>query len=173
MSSETCLAKRKKSGVQPTSEPEDVMSTLSDPSIKDESGTDAGDEQQPDDTDEYVGAGIILEDIRIDDEARIWNVIDARLKQMQQDACKKIAKEWIKFVEPGKQTKHPYNGGPSKEESIKLYGDKNQGELTKPSWWCSTEGWKEGAGCRHKEPDHQKRSGNAVSPSAPFTLLII
>ena len=149
------------------------MSTLSGMNIKDESGTDAVDEEKPHDIDEYVGETIILEDIRIDDDTGIWYVIDVRLKQMHQDACKMIAKEWIKFVEPQKQSKHPYNGGSRKQESIRLHGKKNQGELTKPSWWCSTEGWKEGTGCRHKEPDHLKKSGNAVSPSVPFTLLII
>ena len=173
LSNETFLAKRRKPGVQPSTEPEDVMSTLDDPTIKNESDTDRGDEEEPDDTDEYVGAGIILEDIRIDDNVRISNIIDARLKQMRQDSCKKIAKEWIKAVEPRKQTKYPYNGGSSKEQSVSLYGKTNPGEFTRPPWWCSTQGWKEGEGCRHKEPDHQKKAGSVVSSYVLFSLLII
>ena len=158
--------------MQPPSEPEDVMSTPGGPTIKDESGTDTGNEEEPDDTDECIGVGIIVEDIRIDDDAKILDTIDVRLKQMNQNACKTIAKEWIKAIEPRKQSKHPYNGGASKAESISLYGDKNPGEFTKPPWWCSTQGWKTGEGCRHKEPDHQKKAGNAVSSSVLFSLLI-
>ena len=165
--------KRRKLGVQPPSEPGDVMSTLDDPAIKDESDTDRGDEEEPDDTDEYVGAGIILEGIRIDDDVKIWNIIDAWLNQMRQDFCKKIAKEWIKAVEPRKQTKYPYNGGHGKKEPASLNGENNPGESTRPPWWCSTQGWKEGEGCRHKEPDHQKKAGSVVSSCVLPSLLII
>ncbi|KAL8794909.1 MAG: hypothetical protein Q9195_002621 [Heterodermia aff. obscurata] len=141
------------------------MSTPGGPTIKDEDCIDTGDEEEPETSDECVGAGIILEDIRVDDDAKIWDHIDVLLKQMKQDACRKIAKEWIKVVEPRKQTKFPYNGGVRKVESVTLYGDKNPGEFTAPPWWCSTQGWDAGIGCRHKEPDHQKKSGNAVLSS--------
>ena len=169
----SCLAKRRKSGVQPPSELEDVIQSPGGQNIKDESCAETEDDEEPDDADEYDGLGIIVENIRIDDDATLWEFIDTRLKQMQQDACKKIAKDWIKAIEPQKQSKYPYNGGASKEESIRLHGDKNPGEFTKPPWWCSTQGWKEGEGCRHKEPDHQRKAGNAVPSSLPFGLLII
>ena len=147
--------------------------TLGSPIIKDERGADTGDEEDLDDDAEFVGAGIIVEDIRIDDDAKVWDVIDTRLKQMKQDACKIIAKEWIKAIEPRKQSKFPYNGGASRAESLRLHGPDCPGELTRPPWWCSALGWQEGEGCRHKEPDHQKKAGNPVSSSVLFNLLII
>ena len=173
LSNETCLAKRRRSGVQSPIESEDVMSILGGPTIKNENGINTGDEEESDDADQYVGAGIMLEAIRIDDDTKIWDIIDTRLKLMKQDACRKIAKDWIRDIEPRKQSKYPYNGGTSRQHSMRLYGDKNAGEFTTPPWWCSTQGWEEGIGCRHREPDHQKKAGKAVLSSVLFRLLII
>ena len=130
-------------------------------------------EDEQDDFEEYVGAGSVSETVRIDDDDKVWDVIETRLKQMQQDACKKVAKAWIKAKEPRKQSRYPYNGGGTKEESQRLHGDDNPGELSKPPWWCSTEGWQHGEGCRHKEPDHLKKAGNVNTPSTLIGLLII
>lgn len=167
LSMEACPVKRRKSAIQDFDEPAIVDNAA----IKDEASTD--DEEEPDDVDDFVGAGIVSEDIRIDDSDKVWEVIETRLKQMQQEACKKIARAWVKAKEPQKQTKYPYNGGSTKEEAKRLYGEKNQGELTKPPWWCSTQGWQRGEGCRHKEPDHQKKAGNVDLPPNLFRLLII
>ena len=125
--------------------------------VKDESNSDS--EEEPDDADETVGACHIFEDIRIDDTSRVWGIIDARLRQMKQEHCKKVAKAWVKAKEPQKQSKYPYNGGNKKEESMYLFGKKMPGELTRPPWWCASEGWQQGDGCRHREPDHQKKPG--------------
>ena len=125
------------------------------PRIKDESITASDDE----DADEIVGTSFVSEEIRIGDAAKVWEVIDTRLRQMKQEYCKKVAKVWIKAKEPLKQTKYPYNGGATKEESIMRFGDEMAGELSKPPWWCDTQGWQRGEGCRHKEPDHQKKPG--------------
>jgi hypothetical protein len=54
-------------------------------------------------------------------------------KSIQQLPCKAIAKEYIKTVEPRKQTTHPYK----------------RGDSAKPNWWP--------LGVRHTEPDHLKK----------------
>lgn len=63
-------------------------------------------------------------------EAERTAFMEMRFGQLQQVMCKMIAKEWIKVIEPKKQTRFPYN----------------KGEEGKPSWWP--------ADVRHKEPDH-------------------
>lgn len=63
-------------------------------------------------------------------EAERTAFIETRLGQLQQVMCKMIAKEWIKVIEPKKQTRFPYN----------------KGEEGKPGWWPKD--------VRHKEPDH-------------------
>lgn len=55
-------------------------------------------------------------------------------KELRQQACKSIAKAWVKAVEPKKQTAYPYRNG----------------DRSKPPWWPK--------GVRHKEPDHLKKS---------------
>jgi len=54
-------------------------------------------------------------------------------EEFQQIPCKILAKQWIKIIEPRKQSRHPYN----------------QGDKAKPYWWPSS--------ARHKEPDHLKK----------------
>ncbi|EEH49732.2 uncharacterized protein PADG_05811 [Paracoccidioides brasiliensis Pb18] len=64
-------------------------------------------------------------------------------KAFQQINCRQIAKAYIKFIEPRKQAKHPYNGGRAGPE------DTRDPEKTKPDWWPP--------GVIHKEPDHLKK----------------
>ena len=71
--------------------------------------------------------------------------------------CKDIAKAWIKACHPQKQSKNPYNGGPTRRRSERFHNF--QGALTAPSYWPQQRGWETGKGCRHKEPDHIKRAG--------------
>lgn len=148
-------AKRRKSVVQ--HQERSQFPNPNAPTVKDETNTESEDEQ--DDPDEIVGTSIVSEEIRIGDAAKVWEVIDSRLRQMKQVHCKTVARTWVKAKEPLKQTQYPYNGGATKEESIMRYGNKMAGELTKPPWWCVTQGWQRGEGCRHKEPDHQKKPG--------------
>jgi len=68
--------------------------------------------------------------IKLKDEAARTAFLELRFSQLQQVMCKMIAKEWIKVIEPKKQTRFPYN----------------KGEAGRPGWWP--------AGVRHKEPDH-------------------
>ncbi|KAK9370180.1 hypothetical protein V1509DRAFT_329057 [Lipomyces kononenkoae] len=66
----------------------------------------------------------------ISDRQAVTGFLEAKFRQLQQLACKIVAKAWIKVIEPKKQSNHPYN----------------KGEEFKPDWWPSE--------ARHKEPDH-------------------
>ncbi|KFA70924.1 hypothetical protein S40288_10187 [Stachybotrys chartarum IBT 40288] len=62
---------------------------------------------------------------------------EARFTKCQQEVCKEVVKEWIKAIEPKKQSSHPYT----------------QGEKTVPDWWPK-ETYPGQDKVRHKEPDH-------------------
>ncbi|KAJ8102139.1 hypothetical protein POJ06DRAFT_77837 [Lipomyces tetrasporus] len=64
------------------------------------------------------------------DREAVTAFFEAKFRQLQQLACKVVAKAWIKVIEPKKQSNHPYN----------------KGDEFKPDWWPSE--------ARHKEPDH-------------------
>ncbi|KAK9240869.1 hypothetical protein V1525DRAFT_447766 [Lipomyces kononenkoae] len=66
----------------------------------------------------------------ISDREAVTAFLGAKFRQLQQVACKVVAKAWIKVIEPKKQSNHPYN----------------KGDEFKPDWWPSE--------ARHKEPDH-------------------
>lgn len=68
--------------------------------------------------------------LELKDQAARTEFIELRFSQLQQVMCKMIAKEWVKVIEPKKQTRFPYN----------------KGEAGKPAWWP--------VDVRHKEPDH-------------------
>lgn len=66
---------------------------------------------------------------------------------VQQQACRLLAKEWIKVIQPKKQSTNPYNG--------KRAGMENPSpELTKPLYWPPS--------VEHKEPDHLKSPGKLL-----------
>ncbi|WFD30348.1 hypothetical protein MSPP1_001366 [Malassezia sp. CBS 17886] len=68
--------------------------------------------------------------VALADKAARTAMLELRFNQLQQVMCKMIAKEWIKAVEPKKQTKWPYN----------------KGDDGRPPWWPAC--------VRHREPDH-------------------
>ncbi|KAL8329474.1 hypothetical protein RB597_004964 [Gaeumannomyces tritici] len=72
------------------------------------------------------------------DSQQIWDFCDTRFKNLQQTACKLVAKAWIKLVEPKKQSTHPYTGSDEKA----------------PGWWPKPWGPNKDEKVRHKEPDH-------------------
>ncbi|KAL4788862.1 hypothetical protein BDV19DRAFT_48936 [Aspergillus venezuelensis] len=72
---------------------------------------------------------------RIGDTGKVLEYYKTALRHFQQINCRLIAKVFIQIIEPGKRTKHPYNGGKKR--------DPNQ---TKPNWWP--------ANVEHREPDH-------------------
>ncbi|PGG96162.1 hypothetical protein AJ79_09693 [Helicocarpus griseus UAMH5409] len=81
--------------------------------------------------------------IRIGDTEKMLAYYDEAFRAFHQINCRQIAKAYIKFIEPGKQAKHPYNGRRA------VPGETNDPEKTKPDWWP--------ADVIHREPDHLKR----------------
>ncbi|RDH26985.1 kinesin [Aspergillus welwitschiae] len=79
--------------------------------------------------------------LKISETDRLKQYYADSLKYFKQVNCRVILKAFIKFIEPCKQTKHPYNGGNPKDCNTK--GDP---EKTKPEWWPRD--------IRHREPDH-------------------
>ncbi|BCR85899.1 uncharacterized protein ACHE_21357S [Aspergillus chevalieri] len=85
--------------------------------------------------------------LEVGDTEKVLAYYESALKHFQQINCRQIAKAFIKFIEPRKQVKHPYNGG--KPPAGAPPGQKGDPEKTKPDWWP--------AGVQHKEPDHLKK----------------
>lgn len=87
------------------------------------------------------------------DEEAVIRFFRRILAEAQQNLCKKIAKWWIKAINPNKQTNHPYA----------------RGSNAKPWWWPSTppplksgeipKGNAENGFVRHVEPDHLSKPG--------------
>ncbi|KAF4152687.1 hypothetical protein CNMCM6069_001789 [Aspergillus lentulus] len=85
--------------------------------------------------------------LEIGDTPKVLDYYERSLKHFQQLNCRQIAKAFIKFIEPRKQVKHPYNGG--KPPAGAPPGKKGDPEKTKPEWWP--------ADVVHKEPDHLRK----------------
>lgn len=49
--------------------------------------------------------------LRIGDTPKVLAYYEGALKHFQQLNCRMVAKAFIKFIEPRKQVRHPYNGG--------------------------------------------------------------
>lgn len=91
--------------------------------------------------------------LKVGDERACLAFYRRILADAQQGLCKKLAKWWIRAINPNKQTNNPYAGGPEK----------------KPNWWPltppnnavgePTKGTLENGFVRHKEPDHLSKSG--------------
>lgn len=81
--------------------------------------------------------------IKIGNKDEIWKFYDTRFKNIQQWACKIIAKAWVKLIEPKKQSTHPYTGS-------------DEGA---PEWWPKAWGTGRDEKVRHKEPDHLYKPG--------------
>jgi hypothetical protein len=71
----------------------------------------------------------------IGDTQKVAQLYSDRFKDLQQNACKSVAKAFVKVMEPKKQTNHPYT---KKDESA-------------PKWWPL-------ASVEHREPDHLLKS---------------
>ncbi|KAI3110502.1 hypothetical protein CBS147330_9930 [Penicillium roqueforti] len=85
--------------------------------------------------------------LRIGDAQKVMSYYEGALKHFQQLNCRMVAKAFIKFIEPRKQVRHPYNGGKSPPGSAP--GTTGDPEKTKPEWWPP--------GVMHKEPDHLRK----------------
>lgn len=98
---------------------------------------------------DFQGTAIEDESVAVGDRDRITEIYHELLESIQQAPLKIILKEWIKLVQPGKQSTHPYNGGKLQAEAIRKHGPKKKGEDTKPSWWPRD--------MIHDGPDHIKK----------------
>lgn len=85
--------------------------------------------------------------LRVGDTEKVMDYYEGTLKHFQQLNCRMVAKAFIKFIEPRKQVRHPYNGGKPPPGSAP--GATGDPEKTRPEWWPS--------GVMHKEPDHLKK----------------
>ncbi|KAJ5576019.1 hypothetical protein N7535_002945 [Penicillium sp. DV-2018c] len=85
--------------------------------------------------------------LRIGDSQKVMSYYESALKHFQQLNCRMVAKAFIKFIEPRKQVRHPYNGG--KPPAGSAPGTTGDPEKTKPEWWPP--------GVMHKEPDHLRK----------------
>lgn len=82
----------------------------------------------------------------ISDSAKVAEFLESRLRGLQQNALKRLAKAWIKGICPKKQAKFPYQKG----DEV-------------PKWWPPTDA------CPFKEPDHIKKGGAfCFHPSPPL-----
>ena len=70
------------------------------------------------------------------------------LDSLQQLNCRILAKAYVRFVEPQKQAKYPYNGRKAVTGAMQQLSS----EESKPPWWPSQ--------VRHREPDHLLKAGN-------------
>ncbi|KAI9677506.1 MAG: hypothetical protein M1817_006460 [Caeruleum heppii] len=96
-----------------------------------------GEADASDDDDDEDSSGVVdppvKHAVKLSDADRLDEFYLARLGQMQQINCKLVAKQWIKTIEPKKQSQHPY----------KLE------DAARPAWWPKN--------LQHKEPDHIKK----------------
>ena len=97
----------------------------------------------PDDDEAPAPISRLKKRILVGDSSVIWDFYGQRFKGIQQNACKLIAKAWVKAVAPKKQTNNPYTAGDEKA----------------PDWWPKPWGTAKEDRVRHIEPDHLLKKG--------------
>ncbi|KAJ5512581.1 hypothetical protein N7463_002133 [Penicillium fimorum] len=103
--------------------------------------------EQDSDSEEFANGSTEMVPLRIGDAQKVMSYYEGALKHFQQLNCRMVAKAFIKFIEPRKQVRHPYNGGKAPPGSAP--GTTGDPEKTKPEWWPP--------GVMHKEPDHLRK----------------
>ena len=102
------------------------------------------------DKEEFPGVTFSSREVKV---SEIRDAYEDILRKIQQKGLKQIIKTWIRSCHPLKQGKYPYNGGKaSKIEED--FDENNPGRDTAPDYWPPQDRWREGLGCRHREPDH-------------------
>ncbi|KAJ5443373.1 Protein of unknown function DUF2841 [Penicillium cf. griseofulvum] len=99
------------------------------------------------DNEDFANGSTEMVPLRIGDSQKVMAYYEGALKHFQQLNCRMVAKAFIKFIEPRKQVRHPYNGGKAPPGSAP--GTTGDPEKTKPEWWPP--------GVMHKEPDHLRK----------------
>ncbi|OQE10120.1 hypothetical protein PENFLA_c001G07947 [Penicillium flavigenum] len=82
--------------------------------------------------------------LKVGDTKSVMIYYRSTLDYFPQQNCSSIIKAVIKFIEPQKQAKHPYNGG-----KPLLGSATSDPEKTKPTWWPP--------GITHKHPEHMRK----------------
>ncbi|KAJ5104845.1 hypothetical protein NUU61_002192 [Penicillium alfredii] len=103
--------------------------------------------EQASDSEDFSHGSTDMAPLRIGDTQKVLSYYEGALKHFQQLNCRMVAKAFIKFIEPRKQVRHPYNGG--KPPAGSAPGTTGDPEKTKPEWWPP--------GVMHKEPDHLRK----------------
>ncbi|KAJ6002066.1 hypothetical protein N7522_007293 [Penicillium canescens] len=103
--------------------------------------------EQASDSEDFSNGSTEMVPLRIGDSQKVMAYYEGALKHFQQLNCRMVAKAFIKFIEPRKQVRHPYNGGKPPPGSAP--GTTGDPEKTKPEWWPP--------GVMHKEPDHLRK----------------
>ncbi|KAJ6094337.1 Protein of unknown function DUF2841 [Penicillium canescens] len=102
--------------------------------------------EQDTDSEDLPSGSTDMVPLRIGDTQNVMAYYERALQHFQQLNCRTVAKAFIKFIEPRKQVRHPYNGGKPPGSAPGTTGDP---EKTKPEWWP--------LGVMHKEPDHLRK----------------
>ncbi|KAG9732823.1 hypothetical protein KCU59_g11683, partial [Aureobasidium melanogenum] len=91
--------------------------------------------------------------LHIANEDEVVHFLKMRFTQIQQLATKVIAKAWIKAICPKKQANFPYvDSNPRPDQSQKRRRPRHDGAPRIPLFWPDVEL------CRHKEPDHTRKT---------------
>lgn len=112
------------------------------------------------DSEDVPGGSTKMVPLRIGDAQKVMSYYEGALKHFQQLNCRTVAKAFIKFIEPRKQFRHPYNGGKPPPGSPP--GTTGDPERTKPAWWPP--------GVMHKEPDHLRKECTSAYCLFPDSL---
>ncbi|KAK6002477.1 hypothetical protein QM012_001227 [Aureobasidium pullulans] len=91
--------------------------------------------------------------LHIANEDEVVHFLKMRFTQIQQLATKVIAKAWIKAICPKKQANFPYvDSNPRPDQNQKRRRPRHEGAPRVPLFWPDVEL------CRHKEPDHTRKT---------------
>ena len=138
---------------------------------------DDDDDDDNNDGDYFEGGENEIDRIRVDQlDEFYWR----SFRSINQSACKRILKAWIRKCHPKKQNDFPYNGSTSKrkqKKSDRIYG--YLGHYSKPDYWPSDNGWRKSkyqqyqGGVRHREPDHIGKEGLHTYKLSSFSAFVL
>jgi len=114
-----------------------------------EDSSDGEDEDEP-----WSNHGNMQITLHIANQDEVVHFLKMRFTQIQQLATKVIAKAWIKAICPKKQANFPYvDSNPRADQSQKRRRPRHDGPPRIPLFWPDVDL------CRHKEPDHTRKTG--------------
>lgn len=120
--------------------------------------TDSSDDESEENWSNHGNMQITL---HIANEDEVIHFLKMRFTQIQQLATKVIAKAWIKAICPKKQANFPYvDSNPRPDQSQKRRRPRHDGAPRIPLFWPDVEL------CRHKEPDHTRKTGTFIHMTA-------